>query len=452
MALPTSTVAAALGSDGLAADIGVFVNKGIGKTTLLANLGTRAQPEVALENVVINDQLFYGLGVGYDASPSLTLSTELVGHGAYGSMGNDAANPLEILPGASFRPGGKDLVLRTAVGLPLNDGIGAPRTRVLLALAIEPRAEGDADGDGIMDESDQCPNKAEDADGYLDTDGCPEPTELTVRFVNGAGEVAEGVSSTIDGQSGEGGVRTLSLEEGQVELAANAQGYESLSTMIAVPSGAPATVDVPLVGLPGLLVVRVVDADDNPVAAKLVIKGTTYDVDGPFELKRDPGVVRVDVVADGYLARRMPAELKAGETTRITIGLEKALAEVKAERIDIKDSVFFETSKAVIKSESFAMLDQVATILKDHPEITRMRVEGHTDNRGNDAYNLDLSKRRAASVVDYLVSKGVDRVRLESEGYGETKPLDTANTSAAWAKNRRVDFFIVARADEPAGE
>ena len=70
---------------------------------------------------------------------------------------------------------------------------------------------------------------------------------------------------------------------------------------------------------------------------------------------------------------------------------------------------------------------------------------GHTDERGDDAYNLDLSDRRAAAVVKYLVDNGVEAKRLTSQGYGETQPVDKRQNEAAWAKNRRVEFHILKR-------
>ncbi len=446
LGFPTATVATSLGNDGLSADIGAYAHKGIGKTTLIANLGTRAQPKVELENVTVNDQFFFGVGGGYEASDLLTISTEIAGHVGY-AAGDPTGSPMELLPGASFRPGGGDLVLRSAIGLPLTQGIGAPKTRVLLALAIEPPTVRDADGDGIVDELDACPEQAEDMDSWQDEDGCPDKTEVNLVFVDQEGTAIPEASSTIADQTGTGD-RTLQLEPGDVSLVASAPGFEDLSATLSVSDGAPTTMTITMDMLPANLVVKVIGPNGEMVPAKVSVKGDTYDVEGTLELERAPGVVRVDVAADGYLSRRLPAELRAGETTSLEVALEKALAEVTAERIDIKDSVYFETAKAVIKSESFELLDQVATIMIDHPEITSLRVEGHTDSRGRASYNLDLSTRRAASVLEYLVQKGVDRSRLESEGFGESKPIDPANNSAAWTKNRRVDFFIAERADD----
>jgi OOP family OmpA-OmpF porin len=79
--------------------------------------------------------------------------------------------------------------------------------------------------------------------------------------------------------------------------------------------------------------------------------------------------------------------------------------------------------------------------------VRRVRIEGHTDNRGDDAYNLQLSQERAASVRAYLVKQGVAAKRLSSIGYGETQPLDPRETEEAWSQNRRVDFWVEARED-----
>lgn len=99
----------------------------------------------------------------------------------------------------------------------------------------------------------------------------------------------------------------------------------------------------------------------------------------------------------------------------------------------------FETGKSVIKNESFAYLDLLANMLKKHPQWSVV-VKGHTDNVGNADKNLQLSKDRAAAVCDYLVSKGVQKENIESEGFGQTKPIASNNTKAGRAKNRRVEI------------
>ena len=104
----------------------------------------------------------------------------------------------------------------------------------------------------------------------------------------------------------------------------------------------------------------------------------------------------------------------------------------------------FEFDKDVLRDSAYPILDDVVQAIKDN-NITLLEVQGHTDEQGNDAYNLDLSKRRAATVMRYLREHGIDSTRLLSEGYGETMPLDNRKTQAAYTKNRRVAFKILRR-------
>lgn len=115
-----------------------------------------------------------------------------------------------------------------------------------------------------------------------------------------------------------------------------------------------------------------------------------------------------------------------------------ALSKLELETIKkASEKIFFNTGSAVIKDESFSDLDALAKILVANPEVEAF-VEGHTDSQGNDASNLKLSKARAASVKDYLVSKGVKSDHVSSEGYGETKPIADNGTAEGRAQNRRV--------------
>ena len=115
---------------------------------------------------------------------------------------------------------------------------------------------------------------------------------------------------------------------------------------------------------------------------------------------------------------------------------------ITKKQIQIHEQINFQVNKARILPSSYHILDSVAQVLKDYPDI-RIRIEGHTDSDGPDSYNMKLSNKRAASVLKYLTEHGVSTSRLESIGYGETRPLDTNRTSAGKAKNRRVEFHII---------
>ena len=124
---------------------------------------------------------------------------------------------------------------------------------------------------------------------------------------------------------------------------------------------------------------------------------------------------------------------------------DEGLVEVNKEtrEIIILEKVHFETASEQIRGVSHPLLDAVYEVLVQYPEITKVEVQGHTDSRGSDAYNLDLSQRRAGQVREYLVDKGIDPARLTAKGYGETRPLDDRQHEDAWSKNRRVQFQIL---------
>lgn len=116
---------------------------------------------------------------------------------------------------------------------------------------------------------------------------------------------------------------------------------------------------------------------------------------------------------------------------------------VTATEIVILEQVQFKTGSAVILPASDDLLRQVAAALTEHPEIKKIEIQGHTDNRGGKRYNQRLSERRAASVKKWLIEKGqVDAGRLSSQGYGLSQPIDDNTTAEGRQKNRRVQFRI----------
>jgi OOP family OmpA-OmpF porin len=107
--------------------------------------------------------------------------------------------------------------------------------------------------------------------------------------------------------------------------------------------------------------------------------------------------------------------------------------------------ITFDSGKDTIRKSSKPTLDKAVEVLKTNPDV-RIRISGHTDNEGDREQNLDLSKRRADAVKKYLVDNGIDESRIETAGHGPDKPVDTNDTKAGRANNRRIEFEPIRRA------
>ena len=126
---------------------------------------------------------------------------------------------------------------------------------------------------------------------------------------------------------------------------------------------------------------------------------------------------------------------------------EGSAVRIEGSQIVILQQVNFDTGKATITKDSFDVLSQVAKVMADHPEIARLAVDGHTDNRGGDKPNKALSEKRALAVVLWLTEHGVDARRLEARGFGMRRPIAANITTMGRAKNRRVEFLIRRRTE-----
>lgn len=105
-------------------------------------------------------------------------------------------------------------------------------------------------------------------------------------------------------------------------------------------------------------------------------------------------------------------------------------------------NVYFDFDKTTLKDESYPELNKVVSFLQDNATV-EIEIAGHTDYKGSDDYNRDLSQGRCQSVVDYLISQGIDSYRLTAQGYGESRPIDTNETDEGRANNRRVEFTVL---------
>ncbi len=119
---------------------------------------------------------------------------------------------------------------------------------------------------------------------------------------------------------------------------------------------------------------------------------------------------------------------------------------VSGDRLVITEKIHFELDSAAIRRGSLPILDELARVLKENPRIQKVEIGGHTDSRGDAAYNRALSQRRSEEVARYLVTRhGIARQRLVARGYGESHLIAHGDSERAHAANRRVEFRVLKR-------
>lgn len=237
----------------------------------------------------------------------------------------------------------------------------------------------DRDGDGIPDDEDGCPDEAEDKDGFKDDDGCPDPDN--------------------DG-------------DGIPDKQDQCPDAPGPAKMHGCPDG---------------------DGDGIPD-----FKDRCPKQPGPVDYDGCPDADGDEIpdVDDKCPDRPGPAEADGCPKAKPWVVYE-------AGKLVLKDAVHFDSGRASIKQNSLPILDDLAGLLKLHPEIKRLRIDGHTDNEGPAVMNLELSQKRAEAVVDYLISKGIEASRLSAKGFGLERPIATNATPLGRAKNRRVECSIL---------
>ncbi|HSK04295.1 MAG TPA: OmpA family protein, partial [Kofleriaceae bacterium] len=384
------------------------------------------------QTIAASAELPVGVGIAYGLAPG---RFDLVGE-VFGAVPlGDSTNyqPLEALGGVKlYLARSSFLSLGAGRGLAPGKG-GSPDARAFIGIVFEPNI-GDRDGDGIKDDIDRCPNEPEDRDRFEDEDGCPDPDNDRDGLLD-EDDRCPNEPEDFDGFEDEDG-----CPEGNPNDRDGDGILDHLDKCPDDPEDFDGFEDED--GCPELDNDRdkILDADD---LCPLVPE----DFDG-FE--DEDGCPDLDNDGDGIADKddRCPNEPETYNNVDDKDGCPdkndpRAVIIENDGSIDILRPINFEYDKAKIKRDSYYILDAIAAALQGNSTIQLLEIAGHTDERGDDAYNLDLSDRRAAAVLRYLTEKGVDPKRLESQGYGETRPKDPRSTPAAYAKNRRVEFVIL---------
>ena len=242
----------------------------------------------------------------------------------------------------------------------------------------------DSDGDGVPDYLDLCPGTPPQAKGYVDKNGCLLDSD------------GDGVPDYLDLCPG---------------TPIEARGYIDKNGCLLDSDGD---------GVPDYLD----KCPDTPAEARGMVDehGCPRDIDGdgiPDYLDKCPTIPGV----------------------KSNNGCPEVKKEIKTLFLKALRGIQFESGKSVIKNASFVILNQIAQVIKDNPTFL-IEIKGHTDNVGDPANNLILSKDRATAVRDYLVKNGISDKRITANGYGDTKPVASNVTSAGRRLNRRVEFIV----------
>lgn len=422
VSIPTGDSNAFIGTGSIGITPKLLFDARLGMLTLAANAGVLLQESRTVQNYEASSQMVFGVGAELAFLEGLvSLGGEVTGKSDFSNVFGREETPLEGLLGAKINVDG-GFTIMTAGGAGLTPGVGTPEFRALLGVGWSPK-DGDFDKDGIPNSQDGCPRDAEDVDGFQDTDGCPELDNDGDGVADSIDQCPD-VPEDMDGFEDTDGCPDLDNDADGIadtddqcpDEAEDVDGFQDTDGCLDPDNDGD-----------GIL-----DADD-------LCPNEAEDMDG---FKDTDGCPDPDNDNDGILDADDQCPTQPGLAADNGCPPAETKAVREGSSIKILDMVYFETGKAVIKSESFNLLDQVALIIRSNPDIQKVEVGGHTDDVGKDDANLALSQSRAESVVNYLVEKGVSRERLIPVGYGETKPLEAKRTAAARAKNRRVEFNI----------
>jgi outer membrane protein OmpA-like peptidoglycan-associated protein len=373
------------------------------KFRVALNGGYRVRNPARVRDVHVGNAFTYAAAVGVHPIDVLEVYAEFHGE-TYGARA--AQSPAEALLGVKALLG-RWVAINAGGGSAVIGGLGAPDYRIFagvtFAPSFDPNAR-DTDGDKIPDGNDRCAKDPEDYDDFEDKDGCPE-------LDNDADGREDGVDKCPNDPEDDDGYLDNDgcpdpdndkdgLADTQDRCPDQAETVNGFSDEDGCPDDKP-----------------VEDSDGD---------GFKDDVDRcPYDPEDKNGFEDEDGCPDERL--------------------KNARVVVTQSAIKINDIIYFDTAKATIQERSNDLLTELAKVINEHPEIKKIRIEGHTDSKGDDLSNLRLSQARAESVAAWLKSHGVDGSRLDAAGFGEMRPIATNDTEEGRSQNRRVEFIIVDR-------
>jgi outer membrane protein OmpA-like peptidoglycan-associated protein len=191
-------------------------------------------------------------------------------------------------------------------------------------------------------------------------------------------------------------------------------------------------------GEPVMAKIDVIEISSNTVMATTA----SSDVDGSYRVRLPARKsYMIDLRATGFLSDMKRINI-SDTYDKEAFNLDVSLIKVKVGKKVVLKNILFESGKSVLTSGSYPEIDKLFSIMQDNP-LMRIEISGHTDKTGLEPLNFKLSEARAKAVMDYLVSKGIDKSRIEYRGYGSLQAIAENSTPQGRAKNRRVEFKIL---------
>ena len=442
----------------------------IGAFVWAVNGGVAFRPSEAFLGTTLGPQLTFGGAVGgLFAKETLQLGLE-----AYGSsvLATDASPPagstaftagevngrttnLELLLGARLRM--SSFVLGGAAGPGLAGGIGTPTFRGIVSLAYAP-VEGDRDGDGVADASDRCPDQRGSRSADPAQNGCPAGVVID-RDGDGILDAEDACPDQAGVRAGDFAMNGCPDSDGDAVL----DKLDACPTVAGIPNEDPKKTGCPFAdrdqdtieddddACPETAGVAQADAKKNGCPSDKDEDGFVDAADACPDIK---GVADADPKKNGCPPDTdrdgvrddldaCPGERGPASGSRAQNGCP-AMVRFAPPRIVTLQPVPFTKDKDVLAPEAEAVLTDVAGVLADHPEVSRVAIEAHTDDKGPKPAKKKLSEKRAAAVVKWLVEHGVAEGRLEAKGFGGEVPIADNKTEEGRAKNQRIEIRVVA--------
>ena len=456
--LPTGDKESFNSSDGVNIQPGFLLDYRLDKVLLAFNMSYMMKlSDAEMGDVNLNDELGFKFGGKYFITDDIEAMLELFGaFQAANPFEKKEETPLELLASANYYLG--NIKLNGGVPVGLVSGVGTPLFRILVGAGYVQR-DNDRDKDGILNKDDKCPDRAEDKDGFEDTDGCPDLDDDKDGILD-AQDKCKNDAEDKDGFEDEDGCPDLDNDKdgiadkddkcpNEAELVNNIEDEDGCPEKDTDKDGILDPVDkcVDVAedmdnfededGCPDLDNDKdgIVDSDDKcPNKAEDIDK--FEDEDGCPDLDNDK-----DGKPDTEDKCPNKAEVYNGYKDADGCpdkGKQLVKINIETKKIEILQKVFFKSGSARINPKSYKLLKAVASTIKNSTDIKKIIVEGHTDDLGRAKNNKKLSQRRAESVVKYLTKQGVSKEKLSAKGWGEEKPLAAVKSLIKKSKDKKA--------------